>query len=78
MQCLTDQFGWKYYPSLPDGYRLAKLDDFHTSGRKKIGMEYLLGNSKGDQYELHQVTEETTSNKIKPLIEESRVYILKP
>lgn len=37
-----DQFGWMYFESLPCGFRLASMDDFHVKGRKIEGLEYLI------------------------------------
>jgi len=38
----TDLYGWNYFEKLPEGYRLATMDDFHIRGKKRVGMEYLI------------------------------------
>jgi hypothetical protein len=71
----TDKFGWNYYDHLPDGYRLATLDDFHSKGRKKVGMEYLI--QRGDQqyFEIHAIRPETRSITLKPFLDHRMVFV---
>jgi hypothetical protein len=74
----TDRFGWKYFEQLPGGYRLATMDDFHVKGKKKIGMEYLI--RRGDQpwFEIHYVTGNTQSAKLKPFLDHEMIFVKSP
>jgi len=71
----TDKFGWNYYDHLPDGYRLATMDDFHSKGRKMVGMEYLI--QRGDQqyFEIHAIRPETRSITLKPFLDHRMVFV---
>jgi hypothetical protein len=64
-----------YFDQLPEGYRLATLDDFHIHGRKKIGLEYLIHTFWTKVYELHTVNENTEGKKLLPFFNENRIYI---
>jgi hypothetical protein len=71
----TDSFGWKYYTRLPDGFRLALMDDFHVKGKKKVGMEYLI--QRGDQqyFEIHFVTEDIRAESLVPFFEWDMIFV---
>ena len=71
----TDKYGWKYYEKLPQGYRLAKMGDFHLEGIKKIGMLYLIKRFSEDHYEIHHLKEYTTSQYLKPFLDHEMVFI---
>jgi hypothetical protein len=71
----TDQFGWKYYESLPSGYRLATLDDFHVKGNKKVGMEYLIQRANKPHFEIHHIRLQTRSSTIQPFIDHEMVFV---
>ncbi len=71
-----DQFGKTYYDQLPDGYRIASIDDFHHNRRKKIGMRYLIKwIVKENYYQIMTVNEATTATYLLPFIHESRVFV---
>jgi hypothetical protein len=71
----TDKYGWKFYESLPHGYRLAEMDDFHINGKKKTGMEYLI--QRGDQsyFEIHHLGVGTRSAKLKPFLDNNMIFV---
>jgi len=71
----TDNNGFEHYDKLPDGYRIASLEDFHFQGRKKIGMSYLIRWSDQEYYEPRTVTDDLTGAWLKPFIDEQRVFI---
>jgi hypothetical protein len=72
----TDHNNWEYYEKLPDGYRRATIDDFHTNGRKKIGMEYLIKwIIRDDYYQVCIVSENLKGENLKPFIEFGRVFV---
>ena len=70
-----DRFGWKYYEELPEGFRLATMDDFHVKGKKKTGMQYLIKRSNQDHYEVHHITEYTRSQSLKPFLDHDMVFV---
>lgn len=72
---LIDAYGWEYYDKLPDGFRLATMDDFHVAGKKKVGMQYLIKRATQDHYEVHYVREHTRSQSLKPFLDHQMVYI---
>jgi hypothetical protein len=75
MQKKVDTLGLEYYPELPEGYRLATIDDFHTRGRKKIGMEYLVHTYHSNVFEVRMVSEDLKGEMLVPFFKEGRIYI---
>lgn len=67
--------GWSYYDKLPEGFRVAKLDDFIRAGRRRIGMMFLIRWSEKEIYQECLVSENLTSVFLKPFIEENRVFV---
>jgi hypothetical protein len=76
-QPLIDDNGWKYFPSLPQGWSLATLDDFHIKRKLKFGMEYLIKWDAREYYELRIVTPDLAGKWLLPFIEVERVFIQK-
>ena len=70
-----DNYGWKYYDRVPDSFRLGTMEDFHTHGRKKIGLEFLTQRADEDHYEIHYVNEETQSKKLKPFFDWDMIFV---
>ena len=70
-----DRFGWEYYEELPEGFRLATMDDFHVKGKKKTGMQYLIKRSNQDHYEVHHIMEYTRSQSLKPFLDYEMVFV---
>lgn len=72
---LIDKYGWEYYDKLPEGFRLATMDDFHVKGKKKIGMLYLIKRWNQDHYEVHYIREHTRSQSLKPFLDHEMVFV---
>jgi len=71
----TDENGFLYYDKLPDGYRLATINDFHFQGKKKLGMAFLIKwETKENYYEVCKVSEKLTGNWLVPFIKAGRVF----
>ena len=72
----TDANGFPYYDKLPVGFRLAKIDDFHENGRKRIGMQFLIQRvTQENFYEAYTVNENLTGAWIKQFIDDKRVFV---
>ena len=71
----TDKYGWKFFDRLPDGFRLATLDDFHVKGNKKVGMEYLIQRADQPHFEIHYIRKETMSISLKPFLDHEMVFV---
>ena len=75
MKIITNS-GFEMYDKLPEGYRLANLDDFLEKGRRKIGMEFLIQwVSNPKLYQICHVSVNLTSTFINQFIANDRVFI---
>ena len=74
-QVKIDQFGWKYFESLPEGFRLGTIEDFHIKGKKRIGMQYLIQRADQPHFEIHYMTNETRSIKLKPFFDWDMIFV---
>lgn len=73
---LVDRFGWEYYDRLPEGFRLATIDDFHSNGRRLTGMLFLIRwADREDYYQVCRVSGNLTRELITPFINDNRVFI---
>jgi len=70
-----DQFGWKYYDSLPVDYRLGVMEDFHIKGMKRVGMEYLIQRGNQQHFEIHHLTEFTQAINLRPYFDWNMIYV---
>jgi hypothetical protein len=71
----TDRNGWEYYDKLPDGFRLATMDDFHIRGKKKVGMQYLIQRGDQQHFEVHYIRDFTRSISLKPFLDHQMVFV---
>ena len=71
----TDQNGWQYYDQLPDGYRIATMDDFHVNGSKRLGMEYLIQRGDKSYWEVHRINEQTRAINLKLFLDHRMVFV---
>jgi hypothetical protein len=74
-ECKIDSYGFPFYDKMPDGYRVAIIDDFHFHGRKRIGMEYLMTRVTDNKIEIHRVTENLSAGDLMPFINDNRVFV---
>ena len=73
---ITNNSGFEMYDKLPDGYRLAKLEDFLEKGKRKYGMEFLIKCVSNHRlYQICTVTKNLTSSFLNEFIADERVYI---
>ncbi len=71
-----DRNGFEYFDELPEGYRIATLDDFHSNGRRKLGKEYLIQWANNQKYyEIRHITEKLTGEWLIPFINANRVFV---
>ena len=68
--------GFEMYDRLPDGYRLAKLDDFLEKGRRRIGVQFLIQwVSNPNHFQICHVSINLKSTFLNQFIADDRVYI---
>ena len=72
-----DRYGWEYYDQVPSDFSLAKFDDFHVNGIKKLGMEFLIRYADIEKYQVCIVSERLTSTFLQPFIKHNRVFTKK-
>lgn len=78
MEVKIDKYGLKFTDVLPDEFSLAKIDDFLSNGKLRMGMTYLVKwADRDDYYELRTVNERLTSKWLIPFIEDNRVFVKK-
>jgi hypothetical protein len=71
-----DKYGWSYFDSLPEGYRLATLDDFHVKGKRKVGMEYLnRWIDDPNYYEIRSVKNDENAARLRDAIQLNLIFI---
>ena len=66
-----------FYDSLPEGFQLATIDDFHIHGKKNIGMTYLVEWNDQVRFSVRKVNDSFTGLKINPFIIANKVFVLK-
>ena len=71
----TDKYGWEYYDKLPEGFRIATMDDFHIKGKKKVGMQYLIQRADQPYFEVHYIRDYTRSKSLKPFLDHQMVFV---
>ena len=72
----TDEIG-DFYDSLPQGFKLASIDDFHTQGKLNIGMTFLVEWNDQVRFSIRKVNEDLSGKKINPFIGANKVFVLK-
>jgi hypothetical protein len=71
-----DKWGWSHYDKLPEGFRLATINDFHFQGKKKIGLGYLVRwRDNKNYFEIRMIDEKLTAEWLMPFIKEERVFV---
>jgi hypothetical protein len=70
-----DRNGFECYDKLPDGYRLATINDFHDNGRKNIGMEFLILRVTKEIYDVYHLSDHHTGSWLNEFIKDKRVFI---
>lgn len=75
MEPLIDPNGFPYFEKLPENFRVATIDDFHSKGLKKVGMQYLIKWVSKEYYEANTVRESLTAAYLKPFIADNRVFV---
>jgi hypothetical protein len=75
MDSKKDKFDLPYFKTLPEGFRVASMDDFHIRGRKKLGTQYLIETFHSGVFEVHTISEFTEGIKLLPFFNEGRIYI---
>ena len=68
--------GFQGYDNLPEGYRLATIDDFITKGKRNIGLKFLIQwVDNAFFYQICEVSMNLTSAILKPHLESNRVFV---
>lgn len=78
MEIKTDPNGFKYYDSLPEGWKPAVEDDFvNKDGLFIIGKAYLVQSFYSNKFECYRSRSKDLVQKLEPWMEEKRVFVLK-
>jgi len=73
---ISSNAGFEMYDKLPDGYRLATLEDFLEKGKRKIGMKFLIQwVSNPNLYQICHVSMNLTAAILKPHLDNKRVFV---
>ena len=72
-----NEWGWEWYESLPDGWKPATMDDFHTLRKVHVGMKYLVKWVHEEKWELKVVREDLNAAWLIDFVNDNRVFILK-
>ena len=65
------------YKTLPEGMRLATIDDINPNGRRVIGLKYMLLGIESKQYEAYPLTENTDLPNLVRFIQLNRCWVKK-
>jgi len=71
---LLDEYGWKYYPEVPEGFRQATAADVRN-GLFKKGSAFLLSRIAPGHFECHRVIGDFP-HELMPFIEAGRVWVV--
>ena len=77
MEKSIDKNGFVHYPSLPEGWVLATIDDFHVNRKLNLGMEYVIKWDDREFYECRTVTVDLKRDWLMQFIIWDRVFINK-
>ena len=73
---ITTPSGFLGYDNLPEGYRLATIDDFIIKGKRNIGLKFLIQwVDNAFFYQICEVSMNLTSAILKPHLESKRVFV---
>lgn len=77
MDIKTDANGFHYYDSLPEGWKKASEDDFFDKWGKFIkDKPYLLQSFHSGKFEAYRTRSKEMISKIKPWMDEGKVWVL--
>ena len=74
-ELLIDEYGFKYFEKLPQFARMATIDDFHSDGKKHIGMRFIIFSHIYTRFSIYKVTERLTARFLNPLIKINAVFV---
>lgn len=71
----TDRHGWRYYDRVPEGFRLATMDDFHIKGTPREGLEFLVRWVEREYYQVCIYSKRMDKLQLNAFIEGGRVFV---
>jgi hypothetical protein len=78
LEIQTDQNGFKYYESLPEGWKAASESDFFNEDDLFIiGKPFLIHSYHSNRFECYRIRSKESFARLRPWIDDGRVYVLK-
>jgi hypothetical protein len=63
------------FPTLPENYRPATINDFHIVGQVRIGRPFIIKGSENKNYELYTASSNLKASEIKPFIDLGKCWV---
>ncbi|HNQ82250.1 MAG TPA: hypothetical protein PKM34_01325 [Bacteroidales bacterium] len=75
MTFIVDEHRIAYFDSKPDCIRLALMEDFHTQGKKHLGMPLVCLSPSNGHYVIYRVTDSTRAGRLQFFIDLNLLFV---